>query len=345
MKRFSSTLIRPLFCFLLLLSLTCGLFAQRSLAHHREDGFTNTDPNYKEPSFTKLAPYLFGRFTDLLSRPKADVAFTYNDGTILRQNRPYTITWIGHTTLLIQIEGKNILTDPVWSARVGPVSWVGAPRVSEPGIALEKLPPIDIVLISNNQYDHLDENTILTLAKNPRVRFFVPLRVRDWFEDRGISNVEELDWWEGVTFKDLKIVSSPSQCISGRWLTDRNETLWCSWIILGKRKRIYYNGDSGYFSGFTEIGNRFGPFDLSILPIGGYEPHDLLKPIRMNPVEAVQASLDLRSMKTLGIRWGTFKQTEEAIDEPPKKFNEEVARRKLPEDSYWLFMLGDTRDW
>ena len=110
MKRFPSILIRPLCCFLLLLSLPCGLCAQRSLAHHRDDGFTNTDPNYKEPSFTKLVPYLFGRFTDLFSRPKADVAFTYNDGSILRQNRPYTITWIGHTTLLIQIEGKNIIS-------------------------------------------------------------------------------------------------------------------------------------------------------------------------------------------------------------------------------------------
>jgi N-acyl-phosphatidylethanolamine-hydrolysing phospholipase D len=334
------------FCGLsVVLSLTCSMYAQRNIAHHREDGFSNPDPGYKDPSLSKLAPYLFGRLNDFFSRPKADVAFTYNDGTVFRQNRPYTVTWIGHTTMLIQIEGKTILTDPVWSSRIGPLSWAGVPRVSEPGIALEKLPPIDIVLITNNQYDHLDESTILALAKNPRVRFFVPLRVRDWFEDRGISNVEELDWWEGVTYKDLKIVASPSQYMSGRWLTDRNETLWCSWIILGKKKRFYYNGDSGFFGGFSEIGNRFGPFDLSILPIGGYEPRELMKPIRMNPVEAVQASLDLRSLKTLGIHWGTFKQSEEPFEEPPRRFNEEVAKRKLSEDSYWLFMLGDTRDW
>ncbi|HTX19783.1 MAG TPA: MBL fold metallo-hydrolase [Bacteroidota bacterium] len=312
--------------------------------HHIEGGFRNTDPDFHDTAPTKTFLWSLSRFGGFLSKARGEVPHVYNDGSLLRQNKPYTITWIGQSTCLIQLEGLNILTDPVWSDRVGPVSWAGDPRSGEPGIALDKLPPIDIVLISHNHYDHLDESTITELAKNPKTRFFVPLRLRDWFEDRGISNVEEMDWWEGVTYLGLKIICTPAQHFSGRWVTDGNSTLWCSWVVLGKGRRLYFGGDSGYFHGFGEIGKRLGPFDLALLPIGAYEPRDVLKPYHMNPADAVQAFLDVRAKKMLAIHWGTF-QRGEPLDEPPKKLWEEVESRKLDKDQFLVFMIGETREW
>ena len=226
-----------------------------------------------------------------------------------------------------------------------PVSWAGDPRAVDPGVALDKLPQIDIVLISHNHYDHLDEPTILALAKNPNTRFFVPLRLRDWFEDRGISNVEELDWWEGVTYKGVKIICTPAQHFSGRWVTDRNTTLWCSWVIIGNGRRLYFGGDSGYFRGFAEIGKRFGPFDLALLPIGAYEPREMMKPLFMSPADAVQASIDLKTKKMIGIHWGTFQRGDEPLGEPPKLLREEVDKRHLDHDQFLIFMIGESREW
>lgn len=313
--------------------------------HHVDGGFRNTDPNFHEAGFTKMAPWVLGKLGTFLSKPVADIPHIYNDGSLLKENRPYTITWIGHSTCFIQFEGVNILTDPVWSTRVGPVSWAGDPRACDPGVALEKLPAVDLVLISHNHFDHLDEQTILTLARNPATKFVVPLRLRDWFEDRGISNVEELDWWEGVTYKGLKIVCTPAQHFSGRWLSDRNSTLWCSWVLLGKGRRLYFGGDTGYFSGFTDVGKKFGPFDLALFPIGAYEPRELMKPIHMNPEDAIQAFLDLGAKRMLAIHWGTFKQTDEPLEEPPKKLQEEILRRKLVQENFLIFMIGETREW
>lgn len=314
-------------------------------AHHEDGGFRNTDPSFETPDFTKMALWSISRLLSLSSKPVADISRIYNDGSALKQNKPYTITWVGHSSCLIQFEGINILTDPVWSDKIGPVSWAGEPRASDPGIDMDKLPPIDIVLISHNHYDHLDEQTIVKLAKNPNTRFFVPLRIRDWFEDRGISNVEEMDWWEGVTYKGLKIICTPAQHFSGRWITDGNKTLWCSWVMLGKGRRLYFGGDSGYFSGFAEIGKKFGPFDLALLPIGGYEPREILKPLHMNPADAVQAFIDLRAKKMLAIHWGTFKQSDEPLEEPPKKLREEVDNRHLHQEDFLVFMIGETREW
>jgi N-acyl-phosphatidylethanolamine-hydrolysing phospholipase D len=314
--------------------------------HHGENGFINTDPGYEDPSFTEMAPWIIGKLGDFFSKsPRVDIPRTVNDGSVFKENKTYTVTWIGHSTALIQMEGKNILTDPIWSSSAGPFRWGGSPRVSEPGLGFDKLPPIDIVLISHNHYDHLDESTIDDLVdKNPKARFFVPLRVRDWFEDRGITNVEELDWWEGVTYQGLKIICTPAQHFSGRWINDRNQTLWCSWTILGKRK-LYFTGDSGYCSHFKNIGRKFGPFDLALIPVGAYAPRALMKPVHMDPDEAVQTFTDLRARKMVAIHWGTFVLTDEPMDEPPKKLFEAVDGHHCTADDFWVMQLGETKEW
>jgi N-acyl-phosphatidylethanolamine-hydrolysing phospholipase D len=333
------------FLFVFLSSAPIQLRAQSSSpSHHVDGGFRNPEQTERDPGLTKMAPWLFKRLEDNLSKSDVDIPRTYNDGSLIAQNKPYTVTWIGHSTLLIQLEGKTILTDPVWSDRVGPVSWAGTIRLTEPGLPLAKLPPIDIVLISHNHYDHLDEPTIMQLAKNPNTKFFVPLRVRDWFEDRGISNVQEFDWWEGISYAGLKIICTPTQHFSGRWLTDRDETLWCSWVVMGKKKRIFFGGDSGYFKGFARVGTTFGPFDLTMIPIGAYEPRELLHTKHMNPAEAVQAHLDLKGKRMVAIHWGTYKQTDEPLEEPPRKLREEIRGRSLSNDDYWTLMIGETRE-
>jgi L-ascorbate metabolism protein UlaG (beta-lactamase superfamily) len=315
-------------------------------AHHGENGFINTDPGFSEAGFSEMAPWILKKlpatFTD---GDKVEIPHESNDGVLIAERRPYTVTWIGHATTLVQMEGKTFLTDPVWSRRVGPFRWAGSPRISEPGMPIEKLPPLDFILISHNHYDHLDEDTIEELVdRNPNVKFFVPLRVRDWFEERGIQNVEELDWWEGTSFDGLKILCTPAQHFSGRWLNDRNQTLWCSWTVQGK-KRFFFAGDSGYCSHFKNIGKKFGPFDLTLVPIGAYEPRKLMKPVHMGPEEAVQAHVDLRGKKMLGIHWGTFVMTDEPMDEPPKKLTEAVNRLQLPKEDFWAMKLGETREW
>ncbi len=314
--------------------------------HHGENGFINTDPDFAEAGFTEMAPWILKKLPDTFSSSKkADIPRVFNDGSSFKEQRGYSITWIGHSTVLVRMDGITMLTDPVWSDRVGPFKWTGSARVSEPGLALEKLPPIDCVLISHNHYDHLDESSIEAIVDaHPEVKFFVPLRVRDWFEERGIRNVEELDWWEGATFKGVKIVCTPAQHFSGRWLNDRNQTLWCSWAVLGK-KRFYFAGDSGYCSHFSAVGKRFGPFDLAAIPIGAYDPRSLMKPVHMDPAEAVQTLLDVRGKKLLGIHWGTFVLTDEPMEEPPKRLLETVKQRQLDPADFWALQLGETREW
>jgi len=314
--------------------------------HHTENGFINTDPEFAEAGFTEMAPWIVKKFGNVFSsKPNVDIPREVHDGSIFNENKPYTVTWIGHSTVLIQMEGKNILTDPVWAEKIGPMKLVGIPRVSAPGVTIDKLPPIDIVLISHNHYDHLDESSIEELADRfPNATYYVPLRVRDWFEERGIRNIEEYDWWEGGTFNGLKIICTPAQHFSGRWINDRNQTLWCSWVVLGK-KRMYFGGDSGYCSHPANIGKRFGPFDLTMIPIGAYEPRQLMKPVHMNPDEAVQTNLDVRGKKMLAIHWGTFAMTDEPMDEPPKKLYDAVNARNLSRSDYWVLKLGETREW
>ncbi len=324
-------------------------------SHTVEGGFKNPDPAFKEIPFTRYVPWFIEKFTAPFSTATAETPHVSNDGSLIAQNKPYTVTWVGQSTVLIQFEGKNILTDPVWSGRLGPVSWAGAPRAVDPGIAFDKLPPIDLVIISHNHYDHFDKETLMKLAQNRATRFIVPLRLRDKLEDIGISNVQELDWWEGTTYKGIKIICTPAQHSSGRWLTDRDETLWASFVLWGKEKRLYFCGDSGYFTGFEEIGEKFGPFDLTILPIGGYEPAELMHQLYMTPEEAIRANDDLKGKTMLAVHWGTFKLTDEPIDEPPKRFREEVKARlpeqsggqakNLPSENYWLMMIGETREW
>jgi N-acyl-phosphatidylethanolamine-hydrolysing phospholipase D len=310
--------------------------------------FRNLDPDFWSASnWTRVRFYLLGLSTMLTrERTFAPLSAAQPDVGALRGNRrDPTVTWVGHSTLLVQLDGVNVLTDPTWSLRLGPWSGtVGVRRFTPPGIAFGDLPPIDVVLISHDHYDHLDEKTVRRLARTFNPRFVVPLGIKTWLADRGITNVSELDWSESVTVKGLTIVCAPAQHGSGRALVDSGQRLWASWVVMGS-KRFYFGGDTGYSPHLAMIGEAFGPFDLAALPIGSYTPRAIARPVHMSPEEALQASRDLRSARFIGIHWGTFELAQEAYDEPPRRIAAEVARLGLDPRSIWLPKPGETLAW
>jgi L-ascorbate metabolism protein UlaG (beta-lactamase superfamily) len=341
------------FALLLLSVLTVGLTWGREggelLRAPRLHGtFRNLDADFWSASnWTRVRFYLLALSTRL-NRGNAFAALPVavpDVGALRRNHHAPTVTWVGHSTLLVQLDGVNFLTDPTWSWRVGPGSGrVGVRRFTPPGLAFGDLPPIDFVLISHDHYDHLDEATVRRLAQAFNPRFVVPLGIKAWLADRGITNVSELDWGEAITVKGVEIVCAPAQHGSGRTLLDHGRRLWASWVVIGS-KRFYFGGDTGYSPHLAMIGEAFGPFDLVALPIGSYTPRELARPVHMSPEEALQASLDLRSARFIGIHWGTFKLAREAYDEPPRRIAAEVARLELDPRSIWIPKPGETLGW
>ncbi|MEO6931299.1 MAG: MBL fold metallo-hydrolase [Chitinophagaceae bacterium] len=228
------------------------------------------------------------------------------------------ITWFGHSSLLIKIHGKTFLTDPVLvGERASMVSFIGPKRFPyKHHVAIEQLPKIDTVLLSHDHYDHLDYNTILALRSRV-AKFIVPLGVGAHLERWGIAaeNIEEYNWWDKIVFdENINMVCTPSRHFSGRSLTERNTTLWCSWIIEGRKEKIYFGADSGYSPTFREIGTKYGPFDLTILECGAYSEY--WPAIHMMPEETLQAHIDLDGNRLMPIHWGKFSLSLHGWKEP-----------------------------
>jgi len=316
-------------------------------AHHVQGGFRNVNPNFTRPSGSTRWTFILRRTAQSLTSPRSfDAPRIANDGAELRvQPPPTTITWVGHATLLVQVDGLSVLTDPQWSERAGPLSWVGAKRLGPPGLAFEALPRIDVVVISHDHYDHLDLPTVKRLAATHDPLFLVPLGLKEWFADNGMTHVEELDWWQRREHRGVRFVCVPAQHFSQRSLWDGNRRLWASWAILGREKRLYFGGDTGYFVGFEEAGRRLGPFDVAALPIGAYRPPEIMKWVHLTPEEAVQAFVDLDARTMLGMHWGTFDLAEEPLDEPPARMVAEIWRRGINPSRAWVLKIGETRSW
>jgi N-acyl-phosphatidylethanolamine-hydrolysing phospholipase D len=255
-----------------------------------------------------------------------------------------TITWVGHATFLLQIGGLNILTDPMWSRRAGPLPGVGPKRRVIPGFPFERLPPIDVVLQSHDHYDHLDDLTVCRLeATNPGARWIVPLGLTPFLRHRGVLEVTELDWWQETTVESLTIGCTPAQHFSGRTPWDRNRSLWCGWSIAAPVGRLFFAGDTGWHPEFARLAERFGPFDVAFLPIGAYEPRWFMRTVHMNPEEAVQAARELGAPRVVPMHWGTFKLTDEPLDEPPERARAAWRAAGLPDERFWQLAFGETR--
>jgi N-acyl-phosphatidylethanolamine-hydrolysing phospholipase D len=315
-------------------------------SHHVEGGFRNPDPQFRQADgwsrFRFLARRVWG---SLLAPRRFEAPRAVVDAAGLAGNPVPTVTWVGHSTVLIQLEGVNLLTDPHWSPRASPLSWAGPRRLSPPGLVFERLPPIHLVLISHDHYDHLDLATVRRLAAVHDPLFIVPLGLKRWFAAQGLTRVEELDWWQEREARGLRLVCVPAQHFAQRAPWDGNRRLWATWAVLGATRRFYFGGDTGYFDGFRQIGERLGPFDLVALPIGAYLPPEIMRPVHVSPEETVQAFVDLRGRTLLGVHWGTFDLADEPLDEPPVRMLAEARRRGIPAEHAWILGLGETRRW
>jgi len=243
-----------------------------------------------------------------------------NNKYLEKDKNKLSVTWFGHSSALIELDGKLILTDPALSVNAGPTSFTGTKRFHKivPVTPIE-LPQLDVVLISHDHFDHLDKNTIKELDKKTS-RYIVPLGVAYYLIKWGVDKekIEELAWWEDIKIGDTKFVSTPARHFSGRGLFDRNSTLWCSWVIRSEKHAVFFSGDSGYQKAFKEIGEKYGPFDLSLLECGQY--NDDWGLIHMSPEESVQASIDINSKLALPIHWGAFSLSVHAWYEPVERF-------------------------
>ncbi|KAI8915181.1 beta-lactamase superfamily domain-containing protein [Powellomyces hirtus] len=340
-------------------------------AHHLPNGrFTNPWPSFTEHGlfdFLKLLPQWdrkgskvpieSERTVKVLGRENMDWSKIKQPDTSIIQ-----ATWLGHASFLIQMEGVNIICDPVFEQRCSPMSFMGPARFTPPACTLAELRAeikIDVCIISHNHYDHLETTSIAALG--PDVQFFVPLKNKAWFDNYKLPHVYELDWWDKHELKladgrMLQIVCTPCQHFSGRGLHDRMSTLWAGWAVLGQKhgKHFYFGGDTGYrsvsadgsFSStcpvFKEIGTELGPFDLSCIPIGAYSPRPFMSPVHLAPEDSVEVHKDVKSQFSVGMHWGTFVLTDEPVNEPPQRLRKAMDSAGLSHDDFVTVAIGET---
>ena len=252
------------------------------------------------------------------------------------------VTLINHSTLLLQQSGVHILTDPVWSERVSPLTWIGPRRRRPPGVRWEDLPRIDIVLLSHNHYDHLDLATLRRLAERDQTQFpvpafVVPIGVGGLLRSCGIVPVHELDWGDSVQLGGVTIHGVPAMHFSARGLFDRNRTLWCGFMIAAADRKIYFAGDTAFGGHFAQIREQFGAPDIALLPIGAYEPRWFMSPVHMGPEEAVRAHAILAARTSIAIHHGTFQLADEGLDTPKRRLRECVR-----DDSFLVLDNGQS---
>jgi L-ascorbate metabolism protein UlaG (beta-lactamase superfamily) len=252
------------------------------------------------------------------------------------------ITFIGHATFLIQTAAGNILTDPMFSERAGPWNRFGPRRVRPPAIAFDALPPISIVLLSHNHYDHCDLPTLRQLAKRFDPLVVTPLGNGRFARNAGIGRVEELDWWQSAQQSDVPITLTPAHHFSARTPFDRNRALWGGFVLTLDHRCIYFAADTAYAPFFHEIRQRFGAIDLALLPIGAYEPRWFMQSVHMNPPEAVQAHIDLGVRESIAMHFGTFQMTPEGIDEPVRALEEARRVNNVPASAFRVLGFGES---
>ncbi|MFZ0105287.1 MAG: MBL fold metallo-hydrolase [Thiobacillus sp.] len=315
--------------------------------HHTPEGFQNLDPAARiSEGFLR---WQWQRRRDGLPKPPdathrdwrvaADLALLHAPA-----GTP-DVTWIGHATLLLRLDGVNVLTDPHFSERASPVGFAGPKRFQPPGVALADLPEIHAVVISHNHYDHLDVDSVRQLHQRSggKLQFFVPLGLKPWFAWLGIDKVTELDWWQHAEFGGVRFTLTPLQHWSARSLGDRNRTLWGGWAITAPELNVFFAGDTGYSADFVEIGRRLGPFDLAALPIGAYEPRWFMRRQHVDPAQALQIHHDVRARQSLGVHWGVFEMADEPLDEPPRALAAAREVAGMAESEFFVLRVGETR--
>ena len=310
--------------------------------HHLPDGtFSNPSGKINSKNFAEMFKWGWerrGKKVETFNFPQVEPNFE-----AINRNEDLLITWIGHASFLYQNNDLNVLLDPHCTNRASPFSFAGPERYTPPGMTVDQFPDIDVITISHNHYDHLDKQTVTEISKKyPKALFLVPLGLQKWFEDKGINNVIELDWWESKTVKNTEITFAPVQHWSARGLFDRNESLWGAWHFNAPKHSFIHLGDTGYSDDFKNIYNRLGPVNLAAIPIGAYEPRCFMKFSHMNPEEAVMAFQDLKAEQAIGMHWGTFILTDEKVTEPPEKLEIALSEKEIDLSKFITLKHGQT---
>ena len=316
--------------------------------HQKSGGFRNPWPASQPLGARGVLKWMLSRRREARSdgvAPSSATAAIAPDGS----NSGLSLTWIGHSTFLIQSDGLSVLTDPIWSERASPVQFAGPRRHSSPGLEFDALPAIDAVFLSHDHYDHLDDSTVRHLiTRYPRAQWIAPIGVGAFLRKRGAAEVAEMDWWQSRNFGRIAVDCTPAQHFSGRYPWNRNDTLWVGWVIGFGGKRVFFAGDTGLHPEFANIAERFGPLHAAILPIGAYEPRWFMQPVHMNPEDATEAYLGISqsvgSSECVFVpsHWGTFRLTDEPLDEPPRRLVSAWTAAALPESCLRQLNPGET---
>ena len=325
-------------------------------SHHLpKGGFRNPWPSAEMHGFKDFLKWTLSERRRNPRRPDPDpsVFVRADPSFVVPRAAPeqLTITWVGHTSFLIQMAGLNLLTDPVWSQRASPVQFVGPRRWVPPAIEFDRLPPIDVVVLSHDHYDHLDSTTVSRIAERyPAAAWYAPLGLAAFLKQHGARDINELDWWQETSIRDLHLTCVPAQHFSGRTLGRRNKTLWAGWALRSPDNSVLFAGDTALHPDFVTIGERCGPFELAILPIGAYEPRWFMGSVHMNPEDCLKAMAQLaqgqkgQRLIMAASHWGTFKLTDEPMDEPPARMHQLWQESRFNANDLWIMRHGETRN-
>lgn len=320
--------------------------AQEAGAQRSPEGFHNNYPHDSKQSFWL---WKWEQMKHGVPEPPPGgwkIPHVKSDAAALRANtREPLVTWIGHSAFLLQLDGVNILIDPQFSERASPVSFAGPRRIVPLPIDIPELPRVDVVAISHNHYDHLDLASVRRIAAaHAECIFLVPLGLAAWFREIGIERVEEYDWWQRREVRGVRFTLVPVQHWSKRTLWDANRSLWGGWVVEGAALKVVHTGDLGYSRDALDIGERLGPFDMALIPIGAYAPRWFMKTMHVDVPEALQVRDDLRARRAIGMHWGTFEHlTDEPLDEPPRELARQRADRGLAAEEFDVMKIGETR--
>ncbi len=335
-----------------------------SKPHHRPDGFQNPEPEFTPKTLAQVLRWRFNATRlGLPKPPREPIPQVAPELDFLRANAAAgsamvpAASWVGHATVLAQLGGLTLLTDPIFSNRASPIGFAGPKRHQPPGIAVADLPRIDLVLVSHNHYDHLDEASARALSAQPGgpPLFVVPLGLKPWLAAHGVTNAVELDWWQGheiaTPMGHVEVVLVPAQHWSARGINDRMDTLWGGFAVFAPDCHLFFAGDTAYSREFTEMRRRFavrqdaasgGGFDIALLPIGAYEPRWFMTDQHINVEEAISIHRDLGAKRSLGVHWGTFELTDESLDEPPRVLAALRPKHGLAEEEFFVLPIGGT---
>ena len=281
---------------------------------------------------------------DVPSRPK-NILLPKEEiqGGLKRMKGSPGLTWLGHASFLLHLAGKNVLIDPFLSDYATGRPPLGPKRYTPPALTVDELPPIDVLLVSHCHYDHLDAPTIEALPGKENIQVVVPEGLGAFFRSRGYECVSELPWHEARHFDGLKVTVVPAVHGSARTLWDRDQTHWCGFLLEAQGRSVYHSGDTAYGATFKEMGKRYGPIDFGLLPIGAYEPRDLMADSHVNPEEAMQIALDLKVKTFVSMHWGTIVLTDEPQTEPVERFLKAGSRAGYDEKDLWVLKVGESR--